>query len=88
MPIVSADQCRSVVRFRPRECDVPQRQMNWTAAAELLLAVMITQIYLFNRLLKTTPLTSPQFGLSVGSAVLPLVLWEMGKLIVRRAVDR
>jgi P-type Ca2+ transporter type 2C len=58
--------------------------MNWTAAAELVLAVMITQMDLFNRLLKTTPLTSPQFGLSVGSAVLLLVLWEIGKLIARR----
>ena len=48
------------------------------------LAVMITQMDLFNRLLKTMPLTSPQFGLSVASAVLLLVLWEIGKLIARR----
>ena len=58
--------------------------MNWTAAAELALAVMITQTDLFNRLLKTVRLTSPQFGLAVGSAVLLLVLWEIGKLIARR----
>ena len=60
-------------------------KMNWTAAAELALAVMITQMDLFNRLLKTTPLTSPQFGLAVASAVLLLVLWEVGKLIARRS---
>ncbi len=60
------------------------RMMNWTAAAELALAVMITQMDLFNRLLKTTPLTSPQFGLSFATAVLLLVLWEIGKLIARR----
>jgi Ca2+-transporting ATPase len=59
-------------------------KMNWTAAAELALAVMITQMDLFNRLLKTTPLTSPQLGLAVASAVLLLVLWEISKLIARR----
>jgi Ca2+-transporting ATPase len=39
---------------------------------------------LFNRLLKTQPLTAPQFGLSLGAAVLLLALWEGGKLIARR----
>jgi P-type Ca2+ transporter type 2C len=56
-------------------------RMNWTAVAELGLAVMITQMDLFNRLLKTTPLRVGQFGLAVASAVLLLVLWEIGKLI-------
>ena len=59
-------------------------KMNWTAAAELALAVMITQMDLFNRLLHTTPLTSPQLGLAVAAAVLLLALWEIGKLIARR----
>jgi Ca2+-transporting ATPase len=58
--------------------------MNWTALAELALAVMITQMDLFNRLLKTTPLKAPQFGLALGSAVLLLALWEGGKLLARQ----
>jgi Ca2+-transporting ATPase len=58
--------------------------MNWTAIAEIALAVMITQMDLFNRLLKTTPLTGPQFLLAVGSAVLLLALWEAGKFLARR----
>ncbi|MGO9749946.1 MAG: cation transporting ATPase C-terminal domain-containing protein [Solirubrobacteraceae bacterium] len=58
--------------------------MNWTAAAELALAVMITQMDLFNRLLKTTPLKAEQFGLTLAAAVLLFVLWEIGKLIARR----
>ena len=36
--------------------------MNWTALAELALAVMITQMDLFNRLLDTTPLRPGSSG--------------------------
>ena len=43
--------------------------MNWIALAELALAVMVTQMDLFNRLLDTTPLTVGQFGLALASAV-------------------
>jgi len=85
MLIVSAYECRSVSGSVLAIHTFDNAQMNWTAAAELLLAVMITQMDFFNRLLKTTPLTSPQFGLAVGSAVLLLVLWEIGKLIARRS---
>jgi Ca2+-transporting ATPase len=84
MLIVSAYECRSVSGSVLVSQTFDNAKMNWTAVAELALAVMITQMDLFNRLLKTTPLTSPQFGLSVGSAVLLLALWEIGKLIARR----
>ena len=62
--------------------------MNWTALAELALAVMVTQMDLFNRLLDTTPLKAGQFGLALASAVLLYVLWELGKLIARRSGER
>jgi P-type Ca2+ transporter type 2C len=84
MLVVSAYECRSVSGSVLVSQTFDNAKMNWTAVAELALAVMITQMDLFNRLLKTTPLTSPQFGLSVGSAVLLLALWEIGKLIARR----
>ncbi len=84
MLIVSAYECRSVSGSVLASATFDNAKMNWTAAAELALAVMITQMDLFNRLLKTTPLTAPQFGLAVGAAVLLLVLWEVGKLIARR----
>ena len=84
MLIVAAYECRSVSGSVLTTDTFDNSKMNWTAAAELLLAVMITQMDLFNRLLKTTPLTSPQFGLSVASAVLLLVLWEIGKFAARR----
>ena len=48
---------------------------------------MVTQMDLFNRLLEDhAARPAPQFGLALASAVLLLVLWEVGKLIARGAV--
>ena len=87
MLIVAAYESRSVSlsTFVSETFDNPK--MNWTAIAEIALAVMITQMDLFNRLLDTTPLTAGQFGLALAAALLLLVLWEMGKLIARRRVS-
>jgi P-type Ca2+ transporter type 2C len=84
MLIVAAYESRSVTRTALASATFDNSQMNWTALAELALAVMITQTDLFNRLLKTTPLTSRQFLLAVAAAVLLLALWEGGKLVTRR----
>ncbi len=59
-------------------------RMNWTAVVEIALAVMVTQMDLFNRLLGTTPLRAGQAGLALAAAVLLLALWEAGKPIARR----
>jgi Ca2+-transporting ATPase len=85
MLVVSACECRRVARSAISHEAFDNANMNWTALAELALAVMITQMDLFNRLLKTTPLTAPQFGLALACAVLRLVLWEVGKLTARRS---
>jgi Ca2+-transporting ATPase len=84
MLIVAAYQSRSVSRSILTSEAFDNSQMNWTALAEIALAVAITQMDLFNRLLNTQPLTAPQFGLAVASAVLLLALWEVGKLVARR----
>jgi P-type Ca2+ transporter type 2C len=84
MLVVAAYQSRSVSRSTLTSETFDNAQMNWTALAELALAVMITQMDLFNRLLNTQPLTAPQFGLALAAAVLLLALWELGKLIARR----
>ena len=57
---------------------------DWTAAGELALAVMITQLGMFNRLLDTTPLHSGQTLIALAAAALLWVLWELGKLLARR----
>ncbi|HUA45206.1 MAG TPA: cation-transporting P-type ATPase [Solirubrobacteraceae bacterium] len=84
MLVVAAYQSRSATGSVLRAETFDNPKMNWTAVAELALAVMITQMDLFNRLLHTTPLKAPQFGLALASAVLLLVLWETGKLVARR----
>jgi Ca2+-transporting ATPase len=84
MLVVAAYQSRSVSRSILTGETFDNVQMNWTALAEIALAVMITQMDLFNRLLNTQRLTAPQFGLALAAAVLLLALWELGKLIARR----
>jgi Ca2+-transporting ATPase len=84
MLIVAAYESRAVERSALETATFDNARMNWTAVAELALAVMITQMDLFNRLLHTAPLRAGQFGLAVASAVLLLALWELGKLLARR----
>ena len=88
MLAVAAYQSRSVTRSTLTSETFDNPRVNWTALAELALAVMVTQMDLFNRLLDTTPLKAGQFGLALASAVLLYVLWELGKLIARRSGER
>jgi Ca2+-transporting ATPase len=84
MLVVAAYQSRSLVGTTLVSETFDNARMNWIALAELALAVMATQMDLFNRLLHTVALKAGQFGLALASAVLLLVLWEIGKLIARR----
>jgi P-type Ca2+ transporter type 2C len=86
MLVVAAFESRGLTQSVLTRSTFDNAKMNWTAVAELALAVAITQMDLFNRLLDTTPLTSGQFGLAFASAVLLLVLWELGKAYARRSV--
>jgi len=84
MLIVAAFQSRSVSRSILRSQTFDNPRMNWTGVGEIVLAVMITEMDMFNRLLGTVPLKAAQFGLALGAAVLLLVLWESGKWLARR----
>ena len=85
MLVVAAFESRSVTQSALTHASLDNAKMNWTAAGELVLAVAITQTTLFNRLLDTTPLKFGQFGVALASAVVLLVLWELGKAYGRRA---
>jgi Ca2+-transporting ATPase len=52
---------------------------------EFILAVLVTQMDLFNRLLGTAQLNLRQFGWALVPPVVLLLLWELGKLIARRS---
>ncbi|UGS38154.1 cation-translocating P-type ATPase [Capillimicrobium parvum] len=84
MLVVAAYECRSLTLSTLTRDAFDNPRVNWIVVAELALAVMATQMDLFNRLLGTTPLTAGQFGLALASAALLLVLWEAGKLVARR----
>ena len=64
------------------------KQMNWAVLGEFVLAVLVTQMDVFNRLLGTTALNMRQFGWALLPAVALLALWEPGKLIARRSPRR
>ncbi len=89
MLVVAAYESRSTLSSTLTSATFDNSRMNWTALVEtalveIALAVLVTQLDAFNRLLDTRPLTAGQFGLALAAAVLLLGLWELGKLIARR----
>jgi P-type Ca2+ transporter type 2C len=83
--IVAALECRSETQSVLTTATFDSKQMNWTLLGEFVLAVLVTQMDVFNRLLDTTPITLAQFGWALVPALALLVLWELGKLVARRA---
>jgi Ca2+-transporting ATPase len=83
--IVAAFQARSVTAgvFTVETFD--NRNLNWTAVAELLLAILITQLDVLRRIFGTIEITLDQWALALVPAVLLIFLWELGKLIARRS---
>jgi Ca2+-transporting ATPase len=62
--------------------------MNWAILGEFILAVLVTQMDVFHRLLGTVDINLRQFSWALLPPLGLLVLWETGKLIVRREVVR
>jgi Ca2+-transporting ATPase len=52
---------------------------------EFVLAVLVTQMDAFNRLLGTAQLNMHQFAWALIPPVALMLLWELGKYIARRA---
>src|SRR5215475_888754 len=83
--IVAAVECRSQTETVLTVDTFDSKQMNWAMAGEFVLAVLVTQMDVFHRLLGTVDINLRQFGWALVPAVALLVLWELGKLIARRA---
>ena len=83
--IVAAFECRSETGTVLRTDTFDSKQMNRAAAIEIALAVLVTQMDVFNRLLNTVEIDAVQFLWAVVPAAGLLVLWEIGKLIARQA---
>ncbi|GAA3375613.1 cation-transporting P-type ATPase [Streptomyces sannanensis] len=83
--IVAAFECRSETDSVLTTDTFDSKQMNWVALAQFVLAVLVTQMDGFRRVLGTTEIDLRQFGWALLSAVALLLLWELGKFLARRA---
>ncbi|MFD0410015.1 cation-translocating P-type ATPase [Kitasatospora sp. NPDC127116] len=82
--IVAAYECRSERGSALTVSTFDSKQMNLAALGEFALAVLVTQMDAFHRLLGTTDITARQFGWALLAAVALLLLWELGKFVARR----
>jgi Ca2+-transporting ATPase len=82
--IVAALECRNQTGTVLTTDTFDSKQMNWALLIEFVLAVLVTQMDVFNRLLGTTEINLAQFGWALVPALGLLVLWELGKLVARR----
>ncbi|MFB6619735.1 cation-translocating P-type ATPase [Streptomyces sp. NPDC056367] len=83
--IVAAFECRSETDSVLTTTTFDSKQMNWVALAQFVLAVLVTQMDGFRRLLGTTEIDARQFGWALLAAFALLLLWELGKLVARRS---
>ncbi|MER5493475.1 HAD-IC family P-type ATPase [Streptomyces sp. NPDC002490] len=81
--IVAAFECRSETESVLRTTTFDSKQMNRAALAELVLAVLVTQVDGFRRVLGTTQLDLRQFGWALLAPLALLVVWEAGKFLAR-----
>ncbi|GAA2230835.1 cation-transporting P-type ATPase [Streptomyces amakusaensis] len=85
--IVAAFECRSETDSVLTTSTFDSRQMNWVALAQFVLAVLVTQMDVFRRILGTTRIDARQFGWALLAALALLLLWELGKFLARRSRD-
>ncbi|MFE2964924.1 cation-translocating P-type ATPase [Streptomyces sp. NPDC059340] len=83
--IVAAFECRSETDSVLATSTFDSKQMNWVALAQFVLAVLVTQMDGFRRILGTTQINARQFGWALLAALALLLLWELGKLLARRS---
>jgi P-type Ca2+ transporter type 2C len=83
--IVAAFECRSETDTVLTTASFDSKQMNWAAIAELVLAVLVTQLDAFRRVLGTTQLNLREFAWALVPAIALLVLWELGKFLARQS---
>ncbi|MET8450200.1 cation-transporting P-type ATPase [Streptomyces sp. NPDC005209] len=86
--IVAALECRSETATVLTPASFDSKQMNWAIFVEFALAVLVTQLDGFRRLLGTTRIDVHQFGWALLPPLVLLALWELGKLVARRAGHR
>ena len=74
--IVAAVECRNQTASALTSATFDSKQMNYAMLGEFILAVLVTQMDVFHRLLGTTDINLRQFGWALLTAVALLILWE------------
>jgi len=82
--VVAAVECRSETGTVLTTATFDSKQMNYAILAELALAVLVTQMDVFRRLLGTVELNLRQFAWALVPPLVLLILWEAGKWAARR----
>ncbi|MFG3258641.1 cation-translocating P-type ATPase [Streptomyces sp. NPDC048172] len=82
--VVAALECRSETGTVLTTASFDSKQMNRAILVELALAVLVTQMDVFQRLLDTTALELREFAWTLIPPLALLVLWESGKFLARR----
>ncbi len=85
--VASAFQARGVTATALTSETFDNRHLNWTVLAEVVLAVLITQMDVLRRVFGTEQLTAEQWVLALVPAVALFFLWELGKLVARRGTE-
>ena len=84
---MAAVECRSQTGTVLTTATFDSKQMNWAMLGEFILAVLVTQLNAFNRLLGTTQINLREWAWALVPALALLLLWELGKLIARRSAS-
>ena len=87
MIVAASFQARSVTESALTQATFDNRHLNWTVLAEVVLAVLITQMDVMRRIFGTEQLTAKQWLLALLPALALLSLWEVGKLVARRGSE-
>ena len=81
--VVAALECRSETDSILTVATFDSKQMNRALVAEIILAVLTTQLDALRRLLDTTAINVREFGWALVPVIALFVLWELGKLVAR-----
>jgi Ca2+-transporting ATPase len=84
--IVAAFECRSETESVFAVSTFDSKQLNLVALGEFVLAVFTTQVDGMRRLLGTVEINMKQFAWALLTAVVLLLLWEAGKLLLRHGI--
>ena len=87
MIVAASFQARSVTDTALTTETFDNKHLNWTALAEIVLAVLITQMDVLRRIFGTEQITAKQWLLALLPALALFFLWEVGKAVARRGSE-